>query len=73
MDALAAFDADPAVGAMVITGNERAFAAGADIKEMAGESAVDMLLRDNISRFDASARLRNRSLPPFQAGAWAWQ
>jgi enoyl-CoA hydratase len=29
--ALAAFDADPAIGAIVITGNEKAFAAGADI------------------------------------------
>lgn len=52
MDALAAFDADPAIGAMVITGNERAFAAGADIKEMTDASAVEMLQRDNISRFD---------------------
>ena len=33
-DALAAFDADPAVGAIVITGNEKAFAAGADVKQM---------------------------------------
>ena len=40
--ALEAFDRDPAVGCLVITGNERAFAAGADIKEMAEASAVDM-------------------------------
>ncbi|MCX7683758.1 MAG: enoyl-CoA hydratase [Acetobacteraceae bacterium] len=33
-DALAGFDADPAVGAIVLTGSEKAFAAGADIKEM---------------------------------------
>jgi enoyl-CoA hydratase len=33
-DALASFDADPAVGAIVLTGHEKAFAAGADIKEM---------------------------------------
>lgn len=33
-DALRGFDADPAVGAIVITGSEKAFAAGADIKEM---------------------------------------
>jgi len=32
MDALEAFDRDDAIGAMVITGNEKAFAAGADIK-----------------------------------------
>lgn len=52
MDALLAFDADDAIGAMVITGSERAFAAGADIKEMAQASAVEMLLRDRISRLD---------------------
>ncbi|HEX7974294.1 MAG TPA: enoyl-CoA hydratase-related protein [Anaerolineales bacterium] len=51
MDALSTFDADGAIGAMVITGSERAFAAGADIKEMAEASAVDMLLHDNIARF----------------------
>jgi enoyl-CoA hydratase len=38
MDALEAFDKNDAVGAMVITGNEKAFAAGADIKEMADQS-----------------------------------
>lgn len=52
MDALAAFDHDPAIGAMVITGDERAFAAGVDIKEMAGASAVEMLVRDSISAYD---------------------
>ena len=52
MDALAVFDADPAVGAVVITGNERAFAAGADIKEMADASAVDMLRNNHIAQFD---------------------
>ena len=36
--ATAAFDADEGIGAIVITGSERAFAAGADIKEMAGKS-----------------------------------
>ncbi|MBA4458022.1 enoyl-CoA hydratase, partial [Cylindrospermopsis raciborskii CS-506_B] len=33
-DALRSFDADPTVGAIVITGSQKAFAAGADIKEM---------------------------------------
>jgi enoyl-CoA hydratase len=37
---------------MVITGDERAFAAGADIKEMSGASAVEMLLNDQIGIFD---------------------
>lgn len=51
MEALSAFDADDALGAMVVTGNERAFAAGADIKEMAEATSVDMLLHDHIARF----------------------
>lgn len=52
MDALAAFDQDDSIGALVICGNERAFAAGADIKEMSAAGAVDMLLRDHIGPFD---------------------
>jgi enoyl-CoA hydratase len=49
-EALLAFDADPAIGAIVITGSERAFAAGADIKEMAGLSYMDAYLGDFITR-----------------------
>jgi len=52
MSALNEFNRDPEIGAMLITGDERAFAAGADIKEMVEASAVDMLLRDQISLFD---------------------
>jgi enoyl-CoA hydratase len=52
MDALAAFDSDEQVGAMVVTGDERAFAAGADIKELAGSTPVSMLKWGAISRFD---------------------
>lgn len=52
MGALEAFDNDSEIGAIVISGNERAFAAGADIKEMAEASAVEMLQRDHISLFD---------------------
>lgn len=56
--ALEAFDADLQIGAMVITGDERAFAAGADIKEMAEASAVEMLITDGISRWDRIQRIR---------------
>ncbi|MDX9992441.1 MAG: enoyl-CoA hydratase-related protein [Anaerolineales bacterium] len=41
-EALSAFDADPAIGAIVLTGSPRAFAAGADIQEMAEMSAIEM-------------------------------
>lgn len=47
--ALRAFDADPNISCMVITGNERAFAAGADIKEMSGQSYVDLMTRGGVS------------------------
>ncbi len=50
--ALETFDTDPEVGAMVITGDETAFAAGADIKEMAEAGAIDMLTRSHIPQFD---------------------
>lgn len=58
--ALEKFDQDEQIGAMVITGNQRAFAAGADIKEMADASAVEMLTRDHISPLD---RLRELHKP----------
>jgi enoyl-CoA hydratase len=44
--ALDTFEADDSVGAIVITGSEKAFAAGADIAEMQGKSAVEAYLRD---------------------------
>ena len=48
--ALDAFEADDAVGAVVITGSERAFAAGADIKEMASRSYMEVYLTDFITQ-----------------------
>ena len=51
-EALENFDADPQIGAIVITGDEIAFAAGADIKEMAEATAVHMLTRSHIPQFD---------------------
>ena len=58
MDALEAFDADPQIGAMVITGDERAFAAGADIREMADASVVEMLNSQMIESFDRIRRVK---------------
>ena len=48
--ALKAFDADPALGCAVITGSEKAFAAGADIAAMAKYSFADVYRSDYISR-----------------------
>jgi enoyl-CoA hydratase len=47
--ALDAFETDHAIGAVVITGSEKAFAAGADIKEMAGRSYMDVYMSDFIT------------------------
>lgn len=60
VEAMETFDQDPDIGAIVITGDERAFAAGADIKEMAEASAVDMLEDDRIGYWD---RLRKVKIP----------
>jgi enoyl-CoA hydratase len=58
MDALAAMDADPEIGALVVTGDERAFAAGADIKEMVDSTALQMIQKDSISNYDRLRRVR---------------
>ncbi len=47
--ALDGFEADDTIGAIVLTGSEKAFAAGADIKEMAGRSYMDVYLADFIT------------------------
>lgn len=56
--ALQAFEADEGVGAIVITGSEKAFAAGADIREMSGKSYIDMYAADFFAGWDALLRIR---------------
>ena len=51
-DTLQVLDKDDSVRVIIITGNEKAFAAGADIKQMANKSAVDMLNIDQFSTWD---------------------
>ena len=51
-DALQTLDKNDQVRVIIITGNEQAFAAGADIKQMADKSAIDMLLIDQFSTWD---------------------
>ena len=58
IEKLEAFDGDPAIRCMIITGSERAFAAGADIKEMADASIVDMYERNNLARWERIKRVR---------------
>ncbi|NIG57623.1 enoyl-CoA hydratase-related protein [Chitinophaga sp. Cy-1792] len=51
-DALKLLDADDQVRAIVISGNEKAFAAGADIKQMADKTAIDMYNIDQFNTWD---------------------
>jgi len=56
--ALELFEEDAAVGAIVITGSEKAFAAGADIREMQPKAYIDMYMEDFFSGWDALGRIR---------------
>ena len=53
-----AFDADPGIAAIVLTGSEKAFAAGADIKEMASMDYVGAYLADTFAGWEEFARTR---------------
>jgi enoyl-CoA hydratase len=52
------FEADDAIGAIVITGNEKAFAAGADIKEMQDKSVMDMYIPDRFRVWERVTQVR---------------
>jgi Enoyl-CoA hydratase/carnithine racemase len=56
--AIETFDADEKIGCMLITGNDKAFAAGADIKEMADKPFIDAYLGDFVSNWNVAARAR---------------
>lgn len=58
VDTLESLDADDTVRCIILTGNERAFAAGADIKEMAEASAMEMLKRDQFARWDRIRKIK---------------
>jgi enoyl-CoA hydratase len=57
-DTLQQLDKNDQVRVIIITGNEQAFAAGADIKQMADKSAIDMLMIDQFSTWDQIRKTR---------------
>jgi enoyl-CoA hydratase len=61
-DALDDFEADDAVGCIVVTGSDKAFAAGADIKEMASKSFVEAYGSDFIGPWDRLSRCRKPTI-----------
>ena len=62
VEASAAFDADPGIGCIVITGSEKAFAAGADIKEMADRTFQDVYLDGMLDGWKRFAGLRTPTI-----------
>jgi len=56
--ALDAFEADAGIGCVVITGSDKAFAAGADIKEMADKTFAEAFLGDFAASWDRAATVR---------------
>lgn len=68
MNALEAFDADENIGAMVVTGNEKVFAAGADIKDMAEASEEQMRQSPFIGSFDRIRKIKK----PIIAAVSGW-
>src|SRR5437868_3616822 len=56
--AIAAFEADDKIGCMIITGSDKAFAAGADITEMADKSFNDAVMGRAVGEWDDTARAR---------------
>jgi enoyl-CoA hydratase len=55
---LGAFDTDDEIGCSVLTGDKKAFAAGADIKEMAEASAIEMYKRDQFAVWDKMRKIK---------------
>ena len=58
LSAVEALDADADVGCILITGSDKAFAAGADIKEMADKSYIDMFRADYAADYERLTRVR---------------
>ncbi|MBE0683122.1 MAG: enoyl-CoA hydratase/isomerase family protein [Anaerolineales bacterium] len=68
-DALEAFDKNETIAALIVTGNEKAFAAGADIKEMAEATTVQMITEGRVEIWD---RIRGLKKPVIAAvSGWA--
>ena len=58
VESLEKFDKDPSVRCIILTGSDKSFAAGADIKEMANSSSIEMLERDQFARWDRIRKIK---------------
>ena len=70
--AIGAMEENDAIGCMVLTGSAKAFAAGADIKEMAGKKYIDVFREDFITaNWEAAYVPESRLLRRWPAMRWA--
>ncbi|MGB7088666.1 MAG: enoyl-CoA hydratase [Methylovirgula sp.] len=60
--ALDAFEANPAIGCIVVTGSAKAFAAGADVKEMHAKTYMDALAEDFVGAWQRLAKVRKPTI-----------
>lgn len=58
LDAFKMLDNNNNIGCIILTGNKKAFAAGADIKEMASQSAIEMYIRDQFATWDNIRKIK---------------
>ena len=58
LDAVKSFEVNPGIGCMVLTGSEKAFAAGADIKEMQSKNYAEMYVEDFFASWEEFTRVR---------------
>ena len=71
ISAFAAYDADAGQRCLVLTGSEKAFAAGADIKEMQDKGFAAMFGQNFFAGFEKSPPRANPGLPRSPASLWA--
>ena len=69
--AVTAMDADPGMGAIVVTGSAKAFAAGADIKEMESKGYMDMYAADWFRGWEDFTGSASPWSQPSPASPWA--
>jgi enoyl-CoA hydratase len=68
--ALDGFETDDDIGAIVLTGSEKAFAAGADIKEMASKTFTQCYLEDFITKGGSRSSPRWQAMPSAADAKW---
>lgn len=62
VEALESYDKNPGIRCIILHGNEKAFAAGADITEMANATTIDMLMRDQFQKWERIRKIKTPTI-----------